>query len=372
MVILNIQLDNFIIFKSFSLCTSYPKKVVNSTIPEENLKGFPNFRYRKAIILMGANATGKTAFGKMCMAVINFIHRREYNGLVDLIEDKQSEASFSIDMAYPEGYLYRVDVRIAALSDGRNEYSSEDINVTIRKENIRANDSYERCVSRLVESEPLSADNYVDALEKVPGMTWYFTFSERNDIVGRYSWNRYYDVLKEVLPVLDPRIQDVIKVPESTNTYIIRFPYGEEMISNGRVMTDSTLSSGTKEGISIAEVIASMKQNVVDFFYCDEKFSHIHSEVEKAFISLLIGLLGPNRQIFITTHNSDILDMTLPKHTYAFIRRDNLGSGNISCVYASDYVKKNTGNLKILVENDVFSSNPDTNKILSLGNSEED
>lgn len=38
------------------------------------------------------------------------------------------------------------------------------------------------------------------------------------------------------------------------------------------------------------------------FYYCDEKFSYIHSDVEKAILSLMIQRLNDNDQLFFTTH----------------------------------------------------------------------
>ena len=61
MVIMNLHLDNFLIFNDFTLCMSYPKKIVRSSIEDEHLAGRERFRYKKVIVLMGANATGKTA-----------------------------------------------------------------------------------------------------------------------------------------------------------------------------------------------------------------------------------------------------------------------------------------------------------------------
>ena len=372
MVILNIRLDNFIVFNDFSMCLSYSKKPVRSTIPEEHLTGFPNFRYKKVIVLMGANATGKTAFGNVCMGIMNFIHRREYRAIVDLIENPREKAFFSIDMAYSNGMLYRVDTEIRALPANRKEYNSEDIMVTVRREKIRKNDSYERCIERLISTEPISADNYIDALEGVPGITWYYTFSDQINLLGKTGIRRNLNILKDTLKSLDPRIIDVIKVPRSETSYIIKYPYNEEIVSNGSFSPNSKLSSGTKEGISVADVIALLKSSAIEFFYCDEKFSHIHSDVEKAFISLMVHLIGPNRQIFITTHNSDVLDLDLPKHTFAFFRRDYANPDSISCVYASEYIKKNTGDLKNAVENDVFSTAPDLSLVFSLlGSAEE-
>lgn len=36
----------------------------------------------------------------------------------------------------------------------------------------------------------------------------------------------------------------------------------------------------------------------------------------------MIDLLRPNGQLFFTTHNADILDMNLPKHSFTFLRKD--------------------------------------------------
>ena len=80
-------------------------------------------------------------------------------------------------------------------------------------------------------------------------------------------------------------------------------------------------------------------------------------------------MLGPDRQLFYTTHNSDILDMDLPKQSFAFMRRDKSDGNRISCVYASAYLKKNTDSLKNAVENDLFSSAPNVDRVLEVKNS---
>ena len=85
MVIMNLHLDNFLIFNDFALCMSYPKKIVRSSIEDEHLAGRERFRYKKVIVLMGANATGKTALGRVLMSMFNFIDNKEYSGIVKLI-----------------------------------------------------------------------------------------------------------------------------------------------------------------------------------------------------------------------------------------------------------------------------------------------
>ena len=73
MIVMNIEMDNFMSFNNFAMNLSYPKKIVNSSIENEFLTGFTNFRYKKVNILMGANATGKTSFGKMLMNIFHFM-----------------------------------------------------------------------------------------------------------------------------------------------------------------------------------------------------------------------------------------------------------------------------------------------------------
>ena len=64
MVVLNVKLDGIYGFKDFEINFTYPKKVVNSIIEAEHLKERERFRYKKVVVLMGSNATGKTTLGK--------------------------------------------------------------------------------------------------------------------------------------------------------------------------------------------------------------------------------------------------------------------------------------------------------------------
>ena len=57
------------------------------------------------------------------------------------------------------------------------------------------------------------------------------------------------------------------------------------------------------------------------------------------------------------------------KHSFAFLRRDELDENKISCIYASAYLKKNTDSLKNAVENDLFSSVPNVDRILGIKDS---
>ena len=322
---------------------------------------------------MGANATGKTALGRILMSIFNFIDGKEYGGIAKLIDDKKKTAEFTIDLAFPSFQLYRIKGSFSALSDETDEYSSNNVSVEVWNEYILPNDSYERCVERLAAKQSMIADSYIKALEQIPKMTWYFQYPYAPEGKLRtlipFSSEKYRKTLEMTLRSLDPRIIGVSRVDEAVKTnrtYIVQYPNCSAIIRNGTVIDSQILSSGTIDGIGVANMITSMKLNDVSFYYCDEKFAHIHSEAERAFLSVFIDLLGHDRQLFYTTHNSDILDMDLPKHSFAFMRRDELEENKISCIYASAYLKKNTDSLKNAVENDLFSSAPNVDQILGI------
>lgn len=367
MVLMNVKLNNFLIFDDFEFCTSYPKKIVNSGIGEEHLEGFPNFRYKKLIILMGPNASGKTAFGRVILSIYNFIYHKEPGKITYLIEDRTIEAFFSVDLAFSNGELWRVSATFHP--NPSMDYRVEDIEVSVRKIQILANDNYEKCAERLELQTELIGSNFISILEKVPKLTWGFEFPVGfgNQKMSNKNHELFIKVLKQTLITLDPRIDDVIPTADDPDMIIIKYNHATVVMKDGEVLFGKNiLSQGTLEGIGIAFLIASMKTHSVSFYYCDEKFSHIYADAEKAFLSLLIDLIGPNEQLFITSHNVGILDMNIPKHSFAFLRRDVSCDNHISCVFASEYLKKNTESLKNAVENDVFSSAPDLSGIYQL------
>ena len=370
MVILNLKLDNMLLFHDFSLNLSYAKKPVRSTIENEHLEGRPNFRYKKLIVLMGANATGKTALGKVLMGIFNFISRKESERIFSMIDNHLLPAFFSIDLAFPDFSLYRISATVNPKRNKNDDYSGDDIAVSVKSVKIRKSDSYETCAGRLESTEEIKHEHYTKALEKVPALTWLFedpfASSGHQRILKPANPHLYADILRKTLHVLDPRIINVEEMPNVHNSYAIIYPNSTVIIQDGIITMPEKLSSGTKDGVGLAQMITGMNLHAHEFYYCDEKFSHIHTDIEKAFLSLMIELLGANEQLFFTTHNLDILEMDLPFHSFAFLRRDDTPSHFISCTFASDSIKKNNQSLRNAVENDLFLTVPSTSDIFSL------
>lgn len=367
MVVLNIRLDNFYAFKNFHMNLTYPKKIVGSCIEEEHLAGRPNFRYKKVNIIMGANASGKTTFGHMLMNIFNFIDKKNYEILVSSICERDKEAFFSLDMAFGSNTLYRVSCTVLPCMG--DKYSPENFKVEIRSESIQVKDSYEMCIKRMEQKVYSAEENYIDELEKIEKLDWMFEYPEDTRRFLRFpdKDEKFRFVLENLLKALDPSIKAVDTSKEVKSTYVIRLEDQDIVLQSGSRFDTNLLSSGTKAGVEVAQVVAALIQGHYSFYYCDEKFSYIHSDIEKAVLSLMIDYIDSNNQLFFTTHNTDILDMNLPKHSFVFLRKDVSNTDcPITCIEASSLLKRNTDLLKNAVENDLFSSAPSVDLIFAI------
>ena len=344
MVILNVKLDNIFGFRNFEINFSYPKKIVNSIIPEEHLPGRPNFRYKKAMILMGANASGKTTLGKALFLIFEYLSKNQYPGIMSALGSDHTKASFSVDFVVDENTLYRVE----GISDSRvvsfHTYSAE----------IQKNDSYEKTAVRL---QPASASDVMSRLQ------YRFAYSDVSPTVTASELDQEHllQVMKAVLGTLDPTLQDIAIAKDLKNSIIIRRKKEDIIIQDGKLLNREALSHGIVEGVDIALLLAAIMQENGRFYYCDEHFSFIQSDIEKRIFGIMLEHLGDYDQLIFTTHNMDLLDLNLPKHSYAFLRKkpDGTGDYKISVAYASDYLKRNTDSIRCAVENNVFSSLPD-------------
>lgn len=370
MIVLNIKLDNYCAFKDFEMNLTYPKKIVGSYIENEHLLGFPNFRYKKVNILMGANASGKTTFGKILMRIFNFIDKKNYDRLVALISDKSKPASFQMDFVSVSDIMYRIDCTINPDSSGR--YSSECIDLNVRSVVIGAKDSYESCVNKLLAKKYTKCDSYIEELEKIEEIDWLFEYpsdSTDGDTLNlRNTGKDFTEILEKTLKCLDTAIQSVRKSNEVEDAYVIQMHDKSVVIQHGEKLQTGLLSSGTKAGIGVAKIISSIVEGTNSFYYCDEKFSYIHSDIEKAVLTVMIDMLRPNEQLFFTTHNTDILELNLPKHAYTFMKKCDGEESYVNCIYASSYLKRNTDSLRNAVENDLFSVAPSVDGIFDLLN----
>ena len=367
MVLLNVMLDNVYGFKDFSINFSYPRKIVNSIIEEEYLQERPNFRYKKAVILMGANATGKTSLGKALLNIFKLIDSMD-SDVVGMIPTGTT-GSFCIDFVNTGFTLHRVCCTINVPVNAPNyailKYETE---FAYAATEIGPKDSYEKCAERLGTLAKMSFSEF-EAVSKAIGKINY-TFScpdlKPESQVANLNMNSTLKILQAVIGTLDPTLRDIRISKELKNSFIIRRPTDEIIIQEGKLLDREALSSGTAEGVDIAFFLALLFAGENGFYYCDEHFSYIQTDIEKRVFGLMLDHLKPNEQLIFTTHNTDMLELNLPKHTFAFLRKLAKDDYRVTVQFASELLKRDTDSVKCALENNMFSAIPDDSLLDSL------
>lgn len=351
MIILNLTLDGIYGFDDFCINFTYPKKIVNSIIDGENLEGRERFRYKKAVILMGANATGKTSLGKALLRIFEYMANSNPLPLCEMVSG--SRGSFSIDFVNGG---YRLQRLSGAINPSQNE-----VEIQYEDAEIGLLDSYEKCVTKL-RDRTAEATKTATSLKKLVGeIRCRFAYPEIEKTLKFTAANKaiLQKTLHAVIGTLDPTLQDVSLSKDLKDTFIVRRGDAEIIIQEGKLLNRELLSSGTAEGIDVAVFLTAMIAKESTFYYCDEHFSYIQSDIEKRIFGIMLERIGPNEQLIFTTHNTDMLDLNLPKHSYMFLRKHpEDGIYKVSVVSASDILKRNTDSIRNAVENDVFASLP--------------
>lgn len=360
MIVMDLTLHNIFGFTNFNINFSYPKKIVNSIIENECLAERPNFRYKKAVILMGANATGKTSLGKALLRIFKFINSGNTALLLDMVSPEATGA-FCIDFVNNGFTLHRLSAVI--------DPASSNISLSYAHTEIEEKDSYEKCVKRL-EYHTEIVGTEANTLKKLFGeLNFRFAYPEIESTlkIAGIRKDTLLRTLKAVIGTLDPTLTDVSVSKDLRDSFIIRRKGTEIIIQDGKLLNREILSSGTAEGVDIAIFLAAMLSGGKSFYYCDEHFSYIQSDIEKRIFGIMLDNLKENEQLIFTTHNTDMLDLNMPKHSFAFLRKkESQGDYDVSVMYASDILKRNTDSIRCAVENDVFSSLPDDSLLDTL------
>ena len=239
--------------------------------------------------------------------------------------------------------------------------AGNEVTIHYQSAEIGPMDSYEKCVEKLKDYTK-EATRTATSLKKLIGEVKYrFAYPEIEKSLKLTGTNRniLLKTLRAVIGTLDPTLQDISISRDLKDTFIIRRGGTEIIIQEGKLLNRDVLSSGTAEGIDVALFLAAILAKESSFYYCDEHFSYIQSDIEQRIFGIMLDHIGDNEQLIFTTHNTDMLDLNLPKHSYVFLRkRLEDGKYQVSAISASEVLKRNTDSLRNAVENDVFASLP--------------
>ena len=373
MIVMRIKLDHIYSFNNFEVDFTYPKKVKNSLVREEYLSGNESFRYKKVNIFIGSNASGKTTLIKSIWSVIYFLNKKESISIERMINKNFKKSTIEMDFVTSrnnKNILNRVII---------NTINSDSVKIKMAHKmiNLTTTINYEKASEKLDEIETVFKD-YLEVLNECKfSFGWYTSlpiteapFDEVyfENVKSEAEEKEYIHILTKVLSTLDPSILSIRRSRDSKDAYVINHKSNNSLvIPKGMKLADiPLLSSGTKNGINIANVIYSIKKHQFGVYLIDEQFSFMNSEIEASLIATMVSLLGTGEQIFITTHNTNILSLSFPIHSFYFLRKNKYES-DIEIACASKYENRNNVLVKNLYDNDLFSTAPNVSGIFSLG-----
>ena len=358
MVVLDAAFNHIYGFDDFHINLTYPRKLSVSVLGDESLAGRERFRYKKAIILMGTNAVGKTSLGKALLTIFSSINESNDAILRDLNTEAEA-ASFQVDFVNKGYTLHRLRGTVAGKSVTIQYFSAE----------IDVMDSYEMAAGKLVDQTDKISGDFKKLSSIIGALEYRFAYPEIETSfrIQNIEKNALLKTLRAVIGTLDPTLTDISIAKDLKDSFVIRRRGKEIIVQEGKLLNKELLSSGTAEGIDVAVFLASMASGNSCFYYCDEHFSYIESDIEKMIFGIMLENLGTNEQLIFTTHNTDMLSLNLPKHTFAFMRKEvDDGKYTVSVSFASDYLKRHTDSVKCALENDVFGSLPDESLLMQL------
>ena len=378
MIFTKIEIDNLYCFQDFLLDLTFPKKKVGSTIPDEYLPGRPNFNYKKICVISGANASGKTAFGRVLCGIQNFISRKFLSPhLSEGISNKDRPSTITVE------FVTTNDLRFHKLEVS---FDKNDVNI----ENVRYAGIYlwslesARAARKRLDAVFLSgvrtkgsdfvSYNKLDSekakkvdyfLSKSFQGGWMYLLANRID-ASRLELPEFLqrDVLEAVLKTFDPSVAAVEDLPSPEDNdrgaFGVKFKNGDYIVvtRHGKMANDARFSRGTFESLDVAVFLGRMKsQGQNTTFFLDEQLAYSHSDIEETVLNTMIDHVGSGSQLFFTTHNHSLLDMNLPVHSFVFFRK----RGEFTePVQPENTFKKNDRSLLNAVRNDVFKTAPKT------------
>ncbi len=376
MVIMKLKLNNIFSFKNFDVNFTYPKKIKNSLVQHEYLASNESFRYKKLNIFIGSNASGKTSLIRSIWQILLFLSKKESAPIERIVNKNYDSSQIEIDVVEEynnDSYLHRLNIAT------KNTETFE-IKISHKKININSSISYEKAISKL-EKLKTNYHNYLDVLNEcnfnigwftaLPSTEESFNYISFENTKTKEEENEYINILFNVLKTLDPSILNVRKSKDSKKAIVITHESNPSLIIQQGMDLSSIqlLSSGTKYGINIANLIYAIKKHRNGIYLIDEQFPYVNSDIEISMLATMASMLNQGEQIFFTTHNTNILSLSFPIHSFYFLNKNN-PENRITITCASDFENRNNVSVKNMYDNDIFNTAPNTNNIIGLSNDE--
>ena len=383
MIFLSVYFDNVYMFRDFYLDFTMARKSSHFLANHDALFDGSKIYVRKKLLILGANASGKTTFGRILCAIQNYLVGREMGTQINLLEkryDQTRPGMFQVDFAIGE-YAYRM--RCVYDEQGVKTESLKEVkifpsytNKILRERLERANfvTEYERPTNApvstilgkigMVSSLLLKQENETYLTKFREGIQFSYVFSDFASTQSSLHLQESVERLNHILPKIDNSVGRIVALKSDdskliSHSYVIVFKNGQQMtIPDGDLnRADRTrLSHGTYEALQFLDFLTNVKNNPEMMAFIDEQLAHLHTELE-AYLIMKALLVQRNGQIFCTTHNPELLDLNISPQMVLLFRRTEEGFNE--ALYVSDRIKKNDRGFKGYYDNDFFGVLPD-------------
>ena len=342
LIILNVYIHNFLLFNDFPLdFTQENRKNRAFQLENGNLKGRDSFKFKKFSFLVGSHSSGKTLISKLLYDFFLFLETKEYKYLTRNINNTKMPAVFCCELVLKgviskkvELILYRIRVVVTPKKEGE-EYSSKNLQVNVNPSIINHNDIYRtKKTTHYVYGSSINRElNKI----KCPVTQYYHVFDKDTIFNINTSSNKYKIVLEAFLKTLEPSIKS-IKLCDLNNIIIEnskeKIQYSFENIENSYYGKQFIISK------YLTDIIFALKGSRGAVFYLDDVCSSLNTDLELAFIRVLIKAINvpKNIQVIYTTKNTDITDIELHRSSFMFLRRNkDSEEKDILVTYGSEY-----------------------------------
>ncbi len=383
MIFLSVYFDNVYMFRDFYLDFTMARKSSHFLANHDALFDGSKIYVRKKLLILGANASGKTTFGRILCAIQNYLVGREMGTQINLLEkryDQTRPGMFQVDFAIGE-YAYRMrcvydeqGVKTESLKEVKifPSYTNKILRERLESANFVA--EYERSTNApvptilgkigMVSSLLLKQENEMYLTKFREGIQFSYVFSDFASTQSSLHLQESVERLNHILPKIDNSVGRIVALKSDdskliSHSYVIVFKNGQQMtIPDGDLnRADRTrLSHGTYEALQFLDFLTNVKNNPEMMAFIDEQLAHLHTELE-AYLIMKALLVQRNGQIFCTTHNPELLDLNISPQMVLLFRRTEEGFNE--ALYVSDRIKKNDRGFKGYYDNDFFGVLPD-------------
>lgn len=376
MIVLDVKISNLACFKDFHINFVTEKKFYKNSFVEPAL--LPNSRkiyYKNINVIMGANASGKTIFGELLMQLQILLSGGATRFLTDPT-DEAKPAKFEIIFSIGKNiFQYTLNSKI----------KNKQVNVTeiIKLHKLTENQTWNQILKKLDESQPYPITTTKDINDLFLSSLMYQKIVVSKEISENeyYKYFRYYirfiyriktimdkegplelsdytiKLLDKLLKIIDSNIVGVSRIStDDLYSFYVKLRHNKKVLMRGI----NKISDGLEGGISLGTIEAihliytlSVIKGIPGIIYIDEQMAYMHTNLSNAIIYQLIDKMKMNSQLFITTHNENVLDLRLPLSSFMFFKKEE---NNITVINPEKLEKPTVKNLKFNVQSNYYGT----------------